>query len=158
MIIAGVVGIASVLTGILYFQPQFFDIAAKEPFSVVSIERLKDTYKVGEPIDFIVRIEGYGCDAGFPSVFITRASTGEPVWSRFGEIRPFPAGYSCPYENIYQVRHIGDIERYNNDEQERLRTTGGMPIVINTEGRYAVHVEGGIAPDDPVSKEFPVTS
>jgi hypothetical protein len=158
MIIAGAVGIASVLTGILYFQPQLFDIGAKEPYTTVTIEGLKGTYKVGEPIDFTIRIAGYGCDAGFPSVFIAKVPTGEPVWSRFGEIRLFPAGYPCPPENIYQVRHIGDVEKYNNDEQERLRTTGGMPIVINTEGRYAVHVEGGIAPDDPVTKEFTVIS
>ncbi len=64
MAIAGLVAVGSVLTGLLYFQPQLFDniIAAKEPFIAITIEGLKDTYKVGEPIDFIVRIEGHGCD------------------------------------------------------------------------------------------------
>lgn len=143
MMIAGVVGIASVLMGILYYQPQLF--AVKEPYSAVRIERLEDTYLVDEPIDFIVTVKGYGCDAGFPSVYIT-TSTDEMVWSRIGEVRLFPAGYSCPNENIYQVRHIGDFERYGNDEQERRRIQGGMPIVMNSEGKYVVHVKDGTVP------------
>jgi hypothetical protein len=151
MIMAGAVGVASVLTGLLYFQPLIFDFGAKEPYITVTIEGLKDTYKVGEPIDFTVRIEGYGCDRGFPSVTIHKESTGEVVWSRFGEIRLFPAGYSCPHEDIRHVKHIGDVERYNNDEQDRLRTQGGVPIVMSEEGRYVVDVES-------VTKEFTVTS
>jgi hypothetical protein len=62
-----------------------------------------------------------------------------------------PAGYSCPHQDIDNVRHIGDVEKYNNDEQERLRTEGGMPIVIRDEGRYVVDVES-------VVKEFAVIS
>ncbi|MGI0048105.1 MAG: hypothetical protein ACREAW_01060 [Nitrososphaera sp.] len=141
VIIAGTIGIASVLIGLLYFQPQLFDIAAKEPYTRVTIEGLKDMYKVGEPIDFTVRVEGYGCDRGFPSVAIYKASAEEPVWSRLGEFRLFPAGYSCPHADIHNVRHIGDLEKYNNDEQERLRIEGGMPIVMKDEGRYVVDVE-----------------
>ena len=120
----------------------------------MTIEALKDSYKVGEPGDFVVKVEGYGCDTGFPSVHIAKVSTDEPVWSRFGEIRLFPAGYSCPHEDIYQCRQIGDVEKYD-DEQERGRTEGGVPIVVNIEGKYAVHVEGGLA-RDAVTKEFTV--
>lgn len=147
MIIVGVVAAASVLMGALYFQPALF--AAKEPFVAVAIEGLKSTYGTGEPIDFVVRIEGYGCDAGFPSVGIVQSSTGETVWSRFGEIRLFPAGYSCPHGDIRQVRHIGDVERYENDDQERLRTRGGVPITMTDEGEYFVYVDG-------TTKEFTV--
>ncbi len=51
MIIAGVVGIASALTNILYFQRQLFgNISANEHFTTLTIEGLRDTYKVGEPI------------------------------------------------------------------------------------------------------------
>jgi hypothetical protein len=135
----------------LYFQPQLFDIAAKEPYTTVTIEGLKDTYKDGEPIDFTVRIEGYGCERGFPPVAIYKASAEEPVWSRFGEFRLFPAGYSRPHEDIHNVRHIGDLEKYSNDEQERLRTEGSMPIVVKDEGRYVVDVES-------IVKEFTVIS
>ena len=142
MIIASVVGIASVLTAILYFQPQVFaNIAAKEPHVDLTIEGLKESYTVGESIDFIVRVEGYGCDRGFPSVTIVQDSTEQAVWSRLGEIRSFPAGYSCPYENIYHVKHIGDVERYNNDKQDRMRTQGSVPIVMTIEGKYSVQVE-----------------
>jgi hypothetical protein len=139
--IASVVGIASILTGLLYFQPQLFDIAAKEPYTTLTIEGLKDMYIVGEPIDFTVRVEGYGCDRGFPSVAIYKASTEESIWSRFGEFRLLPAGYPCPHQDIVNVRHIGDVEKYNNDEQERLRIEGGMPIVVRDEGRYVVDIE-----------------
>jgi hypothetical protein len=151
VIIASVVGAAFILISLLYFQPQIFDIAAKELYTTMTIEGLKDTYKVGESIDFIVRVEGYGCDKGFPSVAIYNVSTKEMVWSRFGEFRLFPAGYSCPHEYIHNVRHVGDLEKYNNDEQERLRTKGGVPIVMNDEGRYAVDVESTV-------KEFMVVA
>lgn len=149
IIVASIVGVASVLTGILYFQPQIF--GAKEPFTTITIEGLKTTYRTGEPIDFIVKIEGYGCNGGFPTVMIKNTS-GEAVWSRSGEFRLFPAGYSCPLEEVYNVRHIGDLERYSNDEQERMRTKGGMPIVMNVEGEYAVEVEAR----SPAVKEFTV--
>ena len=76
-----------------------------------------------------------GCDAGFPSFYVAKVSTGELIWSRFGEIRLFHAGYSCPYEDIYQVRHIGDAEKYYNDEQERARTEGDMPKITDVEGK-----------------------
>lgn len=151
--IACVVGIASVITGVLYFQPPVFaNIAAKEPYVAVTIEGLKESHSVGEPIDFIVMVEGYGCDGGFPSVGVIDVSTGEAVWSRFGEIRLFAAGSSCPHGEIHHTKHIGDVERYNNDEQDRLRTQGSVPIVMTEEGEYAVHVYGNV----PVTKEFTV--
>jgi hypothetical protein len=149
--IAGVMGFASVLGGVFYFYPRPLDNFSAESHITVTIERLKDAYKVGEPVDFIVTLEGYGCDAGFPSVMIYKESSKEPVWSRSAEIRLFPAGYSCPHEEIHHVRHIGDVVRYNNDEQERVRTLGGMPIIINEEGRYVVDIES-------MTKEFTVIS
>jgi hypothetical protein len=150
VVIAGVVAAASVLVGVLYLQPALF--AAKEPSTTMTIEGLKDTYRIGEPIDFVVRIDGHGCDTGFPSVGIIKASTGETIWSRLGEIRSFPAGYSCPHEGIHHAKHIGDVERYQNDEQDRLRTQGGVPIIIAEEGKYFVHVDGSV----PTTKEFTV--
>jgi len=155
--IAGVVAGAAILAAIMYFQPQTL-FPAREPFTSVTIDGLKDTYRIGEPIDFTVSITGYGCDVGFPSVLIKKANQTqeEIVWSRIGEIRSFPPGASCPLEDIHQVRHIGDLQKYNNDDQERARTQGGVPIVINKEGRYAVQVMDGNV-RDPVVKEFTVT-
>jgi hypothetical protein len=59
------------------------------------------------------------------------------------------------HEDIYQVRHIGDLERYGNNEQERQRTQGGMPIVMKSEGKYTVHLHESPV-HDPVAKEFTV--
>jgi hypothetical protein len=41
------------------FQPRLFDdiIATKEPFIAITIEGLKNSYSVGEPIDFTFRVE-----------------------------------------------------------------------------------------------------
>lgn len=149
--VAGVIGFASVLGGVFYFYPRPPDNFSAEPYFAVTIEGLKDTYKAGEPVDFIVTLEGYGCDAGFPSVMIYKESSKEQVWSRSAEIRLFPAGYSCPHEEIHHVRHIGDVVRYNNDEQERVRTQGEVPIIISKGGRYVVDIES-------VTKEFTVMS
>jgi hypothetical protein len=126
----------------------------------VTIEGLKERYNIGEPIDFLVRVEGFGCDMNFPRVLIKRAAHSnnqpqETVWSRLGEIRLLPAGTSCSPSEIYQVRHIGDSEKYNNDEQERLRTEGSVAITIDSEGRYAVQVQGGNLLE-PFIQEFEV--
>lgn len=154
MIVACAVGVASVIAAIFLSNP---GNAAKEPFVNVTIEGLKETYKVGEPVDFVVKVEGYGCDTGFPSVVITKADSQmqqqQPVWSRF-EIRHFPANVSCELVDLYKVRHIGDVTKYNNDEQERMRTMGSVPIILN-EGKYIVAVER-ITPT--LTKEFSVVS
>jgi hypothetical protein len=158
-VVAIVVGAASALIGLLYFQTTGFseNPFESERYVMVSIEGLKESYKVGEPIDFLVILEGYGCDAGFPHVWIEKLSSfnnqtrEEIVWSRLGEMRLFPAGYSCPYAEIYQVRHIGDLQRYNNDLQERSRTSGSMPIVLDS-GKYVVRVSYG----DPELGRFSV--
>lgn len=165
--IIGIVAGVSIVVSILYLQPSILDIFGQnERYAKVTIEGLQRTYKIGEPIDFVVRVEGYGCDLGFPHVFVKRLSfssssdsdeTKEKIlWSRFGEIRSFPAGTSCNPTNIYQARHIGDVEKYNNDEQEQLRIQGSMPIVIDREGRYAIHVEGGNVRGEPFVQEFEV--
>lgn len=147
LLIVGIVGIASVLVGILYFQPNILDnITSKKPYVTITIEGLLDTYKVGEPIDFLFIVEGYGCDSGFPTVSIKRISEfenqthEEMVKSRFGEIRHFPADVSCPTTDIYQARHIGDVQKYSNDEQERQRIRGSVPIIIDIEGNYVVQI------------------
>lgn len=140
----------------LYFQPDLF-AQEKEPYATVTIDGLRDTYRVGEPVDFLVKVEGYGCDFGFPHVSVIKVSgnASEVVWYRIGEIRLLPAGVECPLTDIYQVRHISDVQRYNNVEQERLRTSGVVPIVLE-EGSYAVHVEGGNARSGAFVKEFVV--
>ena len=144
--IGAIVGAASVMVAVLYFQPQIFD-PAREPYAIVTVEGLKGEYRVGEPVEFAVRIEGYGCDRGFPSVYI--ATTGDQaevvVWSRFGELRHFPAGVDCRPAEINQVREIGEAQKYNNSEQERWRTQGGVPIVMDREGMYVIHVTDGNA-------------
>lgn len=146
--LALVIGIASGLIGTLYYQSQFPNsVFAKEPYAKVTIEGLKDFYKVGEPIDFNVKLEGYGCPSGFPDVWIERSSPdgtqADVVWSRIGEIRLLPAGYSCPDTEVYEVRHIGDLERYDRDQQERMRTNGSIPIIMDREGTYVVQVTYG---------------
>jgi hypothetical protein len=150
------VGAALAIAAMLHFQ--IFSMQEKQPYRTVIIDGLKGTYKPGEKIDFTVRVEGYGCDAGFPNVSI-RMSVAEGqdrvVWSRFGEIKLLPAGVQCPSTTIYQVRYIGDVQKYNNDEQERLRTDGAVPIAMEKEGRYAVEVEGGNA-GEGTSREFVV--
>lgn len=158
-VVAIVVGAASALIGLLYFQTTGFseNPFESEPYVKVSSEGLKESYKVGEPIDFLVKLEGYGCDAGFPDVWIDKLlpfsdqTEEEIVWSRVGEMRLFPAGYSCPDAEIYQVRHIGDLQRYQNDLQERLRTSGSVPIVMDS-GKYVVRVSYG----DPEIGRFSV--
>ena len=143
VMIGAMVGAASVVVAVLYFQPQIFD-PAREPYATVTVEGLKGEYRVGEPVEFAVRIEGYGCDAGFPSVYI--ATTGDQtVWSRFGELRHFPAGVGCQPAGINQVREIGEAQKYDTSEQERWRTQGGVPIVMDREGTYVIHAEGGNA-------------
>jgi hypothetical protein len=138
-------------------QPQIF-AASREPYSAVTFEGLKDTYAAAEPIEFYVRIEGYGCNAGFPTVWIEKELAGnqtQPVWERLGELRSLPPGYSCPLEDLHQVRHIGDVQAYNNIEQEHWRIQGPMPIVLD-EGEYVVYAKGGTARDSTVTGEFAV--
>jgi len=145
IVIATIVGVASGLIGILYSESQFLPIAfEKEPYAKVTVEGLKANYMVGEPIDFHVRLEGYGCHGGFPDVWIKPDGVEEEViWARQGEIRLMPAGVSCPNVEVYEVRHIGDMERYQRDPQERLRTIGVMPITMDREGTYIVQVAYG---------------
>lgn len=163
IIVAGAVGVALILAAVLISSP---GLATKREQSVrVTIEGLKETYMVGEPIDFFVNVQGYGCDAGFPTVAIIvmkqgsnltlGGEGGEPVWSRMGEIRSFPFGVSCEPADLHKVRHIGGLQKYNSDDQERIRTTGGVPIIIQNEGRYAVVVGGAGA---AVTKEFSVVA
>jgi hypothetical protein len=157
IIVACVVGAASVIAGVLYMQPQIF-AAPREPYSIVTFEGLKDTYAAGEPIEFYVRIEGYGCNTGFPTVWIEKELSGNQtqlVWERLEELRSLPPGYSCPLEDLHQVQHIGDVQAYNNIEQEHLRIQGPMPIVLD-EGEYAVYAKGGTARDSTVTGEFAI--
>jgi hypothetical protein len=51
------------------------------------------------------------------------------------EIRLFAIGSLCESTEFYKERHIGDVQKYNNDEQERLRTEGKVPIILN-DGKY----------------------
>ena len=69
-------------------------------------------------------------------------------------MRLFPAGVSCPDTEIHEVRHIGDLERYDRDQQERMRTNGSMPIEMDREGRYAIQVASG----EPPVGQFTVTA
>lgn len=150
------VGAALAVATMWHFQ--IFSIQEKQPYRTVTINGLKDAYKPGEKIDFIVIVKGFGCDAGFPSVSIRMYAVeeqGKVIWSRFGEIKLLPAGVQCPSTEIYQVRHIGDVQKYNNDDQERLRTDGTVSIVVEKEGRYVVNVEGGNA-GEGTSREFVV--
>lgn len=156
-----VIGVAAVIAILMYFQFNTSVFTEKELYTNVTINGLKDAYRVGEPIDFFVTVEGHGCDAGFPHVLIKQViPSGQEkiIWSRFGEIRLFPAGYDCPLSDIYHVRHIGDVQRYQNDEQERLRTDGSMPIVFEQEGTYVVEVRGANVRGDPVQSEFDVVA
>lgn len=164
--IIGIVAGASIVVSILYLQPGIGIFGQNERYAKVTIEGLRQTYAIGEPMDFLVRVEGYGCDWGFPHVYVKRLSFSsasdsdqtieEIVWLRVGEIRTFPAGTSCNPTNIHQARHIGDVEKYNNDVQEQLRIQGSVPIVIDREGRYAIHVEGGNVRGEPFVQEFEV--
>jgi len=157
---------ASIVLSILYLTPSIGIFGQNERYAEVTIEGLQRIYAIGEPIDFLVRVEGYGCDWGFPHVYVKRLSFSsasdsdqtieEIVWLRVGEIRTFPAGTSCNPTNIHQARHIGDVEKYNNDVQEQLRIQGSMPIVTDREGRYAIHVEGGNVRGEPFVQEFEV--
>jgi hypothetical protein len=152
LIVAGAVGVASILAAVFISSPSI--VAAKEPFVNVTIDGLKETYKAGEPVDFVVKVKGYGCDMGFPTVVIMKQEnqTQIPVWSRMGEIRLSAIGSVCESTDFYKERHIGDVQKYNKDEQERLRTVGSVPIILNG-GKYAVTVEGGVV-STTVTKEF----
>lgn len=154
-----VAGVAATVAVLLYFQFNTSGFTEKELYTNVTISGFKDTYRVGEPIDFFITVEGYGCDAGFPHVLIKREMPGgqdEVVWNRFGEIRLFPVGYDCLLGDIYHVRHIGDVQRYENDEQERLRTDDSVPIVSEQEGTYVIEVYGANVKGDPERREFRV--
>jgi hypothetical protein len=71
-----------------------------------------------------------------------------------GEIRLFAVGSVCESTDFYKERHIGDIQKYNSDEQERSRTDGKVPITLG-EGRYTAMVES-IVPT--TTKDFSVVS
>jgi hypothetical protein len=157
LVVAVAVGIASILAVVLF--PSLSHASTKEPFVKVAIDGLKETYKAGEPVDFVVTVEGYGCDRGFPTVSIIKVDssnnqTQNVVWSRMGEIRLFAAGSVCESTDFYKERHIGDIQKYNSDEQERSRTDGKVPITLG-EGRYTAMVES-IVPT--TTKDFSVVS
>lgn len=47
----------------------------------ISIVGLKDSYQVGETIDFTVAVKGYGTACGYPNVMIRNAATNATVWS-----------------------------------------------------------------------------
>ena len=46
----------------------------------VSVAGLKDSYEVGERIDFVMRIKGFGDSCASPSFAIRNASTLEVIW------------------------------------------------------------------------------
>lgn len=163
VIAAGSIAVIVAMVLIPYIQSGTI-LREKKEYANVTFEDLKEEYKIGQPIDFYVKVQGYGCDRGFPTVSIIKLpaldnqTQREVVWSRLGEIRLFPAGNDCPVTDFYQVRHIGDVMSYQNNEQERLRTDGGVPIIMKQEGRYVVEVDGGNVRGNPVEKEFRVVS
>ncbi|MEO9362655.1 MAG: hypothetical protein ABI348_02025 [Nitrososphaera sp.] len=61
--VAGAVGIASVLAIILF--PSLNHASTKEPFVRVTIDGLKETYGVGEPVDFVVAVEAMAATGAF---------------------------------------------------------------------------------------------
>ena len=97
----------------------------------ITIERIKDTYKVGEQFRFYVKVIGYGKFCGDPYVVISTATNPpEIVWSYSGQ--EFIG--LCPLQDIQY-------------------TFGTRFVSINQTGSYEVSVPFG---DSVIRKEFTV--
>ncbi|MEW6604605.1 MAG: hypothetical protein AB1351_07940 [Thermoproteota archaeon] len=89
-----------------------------------TIEGLKDSYSAGEPIDFVVRVTGFGNGCGYPDVSIKNADTGEIVWS--------PERFAFP---------LCDPAPHQHSVTWMPKDWGKYPIVIDKEGSYFVEAE-----------------
>jgi hypothetical protein len=145
--------------------PRQLPMPPKEPYANVAVDGLKASYRVGEQIEFAVKVEGYGCDAGFPQVRITRNAAPDKgiydtqtFWYRVGEGTFVPAG--CLSEYFSMVRHIGDV----NDPNEQRYSHGNtghedLPIAMRYEGEYEIVISGGsLLRGQNVVREFEVIS
>jgi len=106
----------------------------------VAIAGLKDSYRIGEAIDFTVTVKGYGNACGYPNVLIRNAATNTTVWSA---------------DRIALLLCDPDPDLHDIDIVWKPEDWGESPIVINEPGSYIVQAEFD---DTIVTKEFVVAS
>jgi hypothetical protein len=104
----------------------------------IAIAGLKDSYSIGEAIDFTVTVKGYGTACGYPNVLIKNVATNATVWSA---------------DRIVLV--LCDPDPHNVDIVWKPEGWGQFPIVINEPGSYTVQAEFG---NNILTEEFVVAS
>jgi hypothetical protein len=103
----------------------------------LTINGLKDTYKVGEEVDFIIKVTGYRRLCTFPNIAVQNTNTGQVVWYSRTAILSF-----CePAHDINEEFHPRDIDR--------------IPIILNETGTYRLGASVG---GKPLLKNFDVVN
>ncbi len=87
----------------------------------IVIEGLHDKYKVGQEIEFLVTVKGYGSYCDKPTVVISKNLDGsDPIWI---SNESFFIGVNCTKKEIHETF------RYGVDE---------VPLVIEKPGKYFI--------------------
>ena|SRR2546430_2464636 len=108
------------------------------PYDVnLSMEGLQETYKIGEQIDFFVKIKGYGNYCNGPSIIIAKETNrSDTVWIGGG---PEFIGTNCPEHDINITFQVdSNLEK---------------PLIIKQAGTYVVSVQFG---NKSIEKEFSI--
>lgn len=102
----------------------------------VEMEGIKNTYLLGEKIEFTVTLEGYGYDCGFPNVSVEKLNADQTqsekiIW----QLKDIKTGENVcglfPVDVPMQVVHIGASQESN-------------PLKVNETGEYLAQIEGNI--------------
>lgn len=103
----------------------------------VEMEGIKNTYRLGEKIEFTVTLDGYGYDCGFPNVLVEKINSDttqieKTIW----QLKDIKTGDNniCslfPVDVPKQAVHIGASQECN-------------PLVVNETGTYIARIEGNI--------------
>ena len=95
-------------------------------YTSITVDGLKDTYQMGESIEFSLLVKGYGIQREIPSLSIKKIDGQEIIWSSL---------YGSPFEPPVLPRSF--------ETNWHFPTATGVPIRINQTGTYVLKVEAG---------------
>ena len=103
----------------------------------IMVDGLRETYKVGEPIEFLVKIEGYGSFCGTPDITVSNVKDpSEILWHDKDQL--LFIGKPCNPGEIHVTIRVGEKDN---------------PLVIDRPGTYNVLIP---IKGKPLQQEFSV--
>src|SRR2546422_11007306 len=135
VIVGLAVGIGLIILFALIFVPKAQTLTTGRDHIDVTIEGLKNVYKVGEVIDPVIKLRGYGNPCFSPNLSVRDAKTLEVVWAS----RTALTTCEIQSQEINVDIHPEDI--------------GTTPIIINETGSYKMAAS---APGKTVMRTFDV--